>query len=107
MNVYKLVYPTKDLAISDLIEKGVYTEMELDSVKTLAYGQGVHAVVEIGIITLTDGTYDEEMVEITPPKMAVGYHYDVMSEQEIVFPNALTVNNPKHQFAGYVTGNAK
>jgi len=101
MNVYKLVYPTKDLAISDLIEKGVYTEMELDSVKTLVYGQGIHAVVEIGIIALTDATFDEELVEITPPIFAEGYHYDVMSEQEIVFPNALTVNNPKHQFAGY------
>ena len=100
MNIYKLVYSDKESALKDLIKRGVYVD-------ELAYGQGVHAVVEIGIITLTDGTYDEEMVEITPPIFAVGYHYDVMSEQEIVFPNALTVNNPKHQFAGYVTGNAK
>lgn len=30
-----------------------------------------------------------------------GYHYDVMSEQEIEFESKVEVNNPKHTFAGY------
>jgi len=35
--------------------------------------------------------------------MAIGYHYDVMREQEILFQNAMQVKNPKHSFAGFQT----
>jgi hypothetical protein len=98
-HIYKLKYPNKETAIADLIAKEVYTE-------DLSYGQGVQAVVEIGTIILTDGTYDEEGNVITEPIFAEGYHFDVMSENEIDFGVAdITnlVNNPKHQFAGYET----
>jgi len=96
MNIYKLVYSDKESALKDLIKRGVYVD-------ELAYGQGVHAVVEIGTIVLEQGTYDEEMAEITPPKMAIGYHFDVMCEQEIAFQNAMEVKNPKHSFSGFQT----
>ena len=97
MNIYKLQYPNKETAIADLIAKRVYIETE----EGLSYGQGIQAVVEIGTIILTDGTYDEEGNIITEPIFAEGYHFDIMCEQEIAFDNVIAPNNPKHQFAGY------
>lgn len=94
MIIYKLKYIDKQTAITDLITKNVIDE---DG----NYQQGIHAVVEIGLITLTDGTYDDEGNTITEPIFADGYHYDIISEQEIVFENEIQVNNPKHTFAGY------
>jgi hypothetical protein len=102
MKVIKLKYENKETAIADLIAKGVYKEVEnLDKEITLAYGDGVQAVVEIGLIVLENGTYDADFKEITAPVYADGFHYDVMSEKEIEFTNAIEVNNPKHTFAGY------
>ena len=97
MQIYKLQYPNKETALTDLIAKGVYIETDNE----LIYGQGIHAIVEIGTIVLTDGTFDEEGNVIIEPIYADGYHYDVMSEQEIEFENAIIPNNPKHTFAGY------
>ena len=91
MNIYKLQYKDKETAMADLLAKGVYVETE----EGLSYGSGIQAVVEIGIICLNQPT------EETPPIFADGYHYDIMSEQEIVFKNEIVVNNPKHSFAGY------
>jgi hypothetical protein len=95
MNIVKLKYTDKETAIADLKAKEVYTE-------DLSFGQGIHAIIEIGLIVLENGTYDEEGNEITAPVYADGYHYDVMSENKIDFgKNEITVNNPKHYFAGY------
>ena len=91
MQVYKLKYTDRETAIANLISKNVYIETE----EGLEYGTGIHAIVELGIITLTDGDLETE------PVYAEGYHYDVMSENEIVFENEIQVNNPKHMFAGY------
>ena len=106
MNIYKLKYQDKETAIADLLVKGVYVEIEnLEKEITLAYGQGIHAIVEIGLIVLTNGTYDEDFNELTAPIYADGYHFDIMSENEIDFGSAditSLVNNPKHQFAGYM-----
>jgi hypothetical protein len=81
MFIHKLKYTDKETAIADLIAKNVIDE---DG----NYQQGIHAVVEIGLITIDDVIID-------------GYHYDVMSEEEIEFENKIEVNNPKHTFAGY------
>ena len=97
MNIYKLKYTDKETAVADLLAKKVYIERE----EGLSYGSRVQAVVEIGKIVLEDGTYDEDGEELTAPVFAEGYHYDIMSEQEIVFKNEIVVNNPKHTFAGY------
>lgn len=98
MNIYKLNYTDKETAIADLLAKGVYIE----TMDGLVYGQGVQAIVEIGKIILEQGIYDENFIEITPPVIADGYHYDVMCEQEIDFGiNEVQVNNPKHTFAGF------
>lgn len=102
MNIAKLKYTDKETAIADLLAKGVYIEVEnLDKEITLQYGQGIQAIVEIGLIVLENGVYDSDFNEITAPVYADGYHFDVMSEQEINFENAIDVNNPKHTFAGY------
>jgi hypothetical protein len=97
MKIYKLLYQDSQTAIADLIAKGIYIETE----EGLSYGKGIHAIVEIGLIVLENGTYDEDMNEITAPIYADGYHFDVMCEQEISFDNAIEPKNPKHQFAGY------
>jgi hypothetical protein len=81
MNIYKLKYTDKETALADFIIKGVYVEVESE----LIYAEGIQAVVEIGLIEGVDG-----------------YHYDVMSIQDIDFgTNEIIVNNPKHNFAGY------
>ena len=94
--IYKLNYTDKETAIADLIAKGVYIEIE----EGLIYGQGIHAVVEIGKIVLTNGTYDADFKEITAPIFADGYAFDVMSDNEIIFESEIFPNNPVHGFAG-------
>jgi hypothetical protein len=102
MNIAKLKYTDKETAISDLLAKGVYVEVEnLDKEIVLAYGEGVHAIVELGLIVLENGTYDEDFNELTAPIYADGYHFDVMSEKEIKFENEIEVSSPKHKFAGF------
>lgn len=82
--IYKLSYLDKHQAILDLESKGI--------LKDGIYGEGVHAVVEIGIICL-DPTLD-------PPVYADGYHYDVMSTEMYDFgANLIEPKNPKHEFA--------
>lgn len=79
--IYKLKYIDKETAIADFIAKGIYVEVEFE----LVYSEGIQAIVEIGLIEDVDG-----------------YHYDIMSIQDIDFGiNEIVVNNPKHNFAGY------
>jgi hypothetical protein len=94
MQIYKLQYPNKETALNDLIAKGVYTE-------DLLFGQGIHAIVEIGLIIDKEGTFDEEGNVLTEPIYFNGYHYDIMSENSIIFENEIQVKSPKHSFAGY------
>jgi hypothetical protein len=61
MNIFKLSYTNKDTAVNDLLAKGVYINTD----EGLTYGNGVQAVVEIGLIILEQGTYDEEGNVIT------------------------------------------
>ena len=97
MKVYKLNYTDKETAIADLIAKGVIEIVEGEQY----YINGTQAVVECGIIVLTDGTYDDEGIEITAPIFAEGYHYDVMTSDDIFFETEIFVNNPKFTFLNY------
>ena len=105
MYIYKLKYTDKETAIADLLAKKVYVEVEnLDKEITLAYGQGIHAIVEIGLIVLENGTYDADFNEITAPTYADGYHFDIMITQAIDFGTArVTPTNVKHAFLGFNT----
>jgi hypothetical protein len=103
MNIYKLKYTNKQAALTDLKAKNVYVEQTIEGQTELMYGEGIQAVVEIGPIVLTPGTYDNEGNEITAPVYADGYHYDVMCIQEIDFGSVkIEPKNPKHAFAGYL-----
>jgi len=96
MNIAKLKYTNKETAIADLISKEVYKEIKDE----LFYGDGIQAIVEIGLIVLKNGTYDADFNEITAPIFEDGYHYDVMSENKIDFGiNEIQVKTPKHTFA--------
>jgi hypothetical protein len=102
MNIYKLKYTNKQAALTDLKAKNVYVEQTIEGQTELMYGEGIQAVVEIGLIVLTPGTYDIEGNEIIATVYADGYHYDVMCIQEIDFGSAkIEPKNPKHAFAGY------
>ena len=82
MNIFKLTYENKDTALADLKAKGILIEVDgIDGQKHEAYGNGVQAVVELGLIILEQGAYDEEGNVITEPIYADGYHYDVMSSE--------------------------
>jgi hypothetical protein len=96
MEIYKLKYADKETAIADLLDKKVYIKQTIDEEEFLSFGEGIHAIVEIGKICLNEPT--QEII----PIFADGYHYDVMSEQEIDFKeNEIVVNNPKHGFLGH------
>ena len=97
IRTYKLKYIDKETAIADLISKGVYQEIEGE----LSYGEGIHAVVEIGLIIDQEATFDEKGNLLTEPTYRDGYHFDIMSEKEIDFGESeIFTNNPKHTFAG-------
>jgi hypothetical protein len=103
MNIFKLSYTNKEAAVADLKAKNILIEVDgIDGQKHEAYGNGVQAVVEIGLIILEQGTYDEEGNVITEPIYADGYHYDVMAENTYDFgANLVEPKNPKHAFAGH------
>ena len=97
IRIYKLKYPDRETALSDLIEKGVYKEIDDE----LIYGEGVHAIVEVGLIIYQEATFDEQGNLLTEPTYRDGYHFDIMAEKEIDFgENEIFTNNPKHTFAG-------
>jgi hypothetical protein len=104
MNIYKLTYPNKEAAVADLYAKNILIETEgMDGEKHEAYGNGVQAVVEIGLILLTPPVM-EGMEVIEEPIYAEGYHYDVMSTELYEFgSNLVEPKNPKHAFAGHAT----
>lgn len=102
--IYKLTYTDKEQALADLKAKGILIEVDgIDGEKHEAYGSGVQAVVEIGLILLTPPVM-EGMEVVTEPIYADGYHYDVMSDNTYDFgSNLVEPKNPKHAFAGYST----
>jgi hypothetical protein len=102
MNIYKLTYSDKAAAVADLYAKGILIEVDgIDGEKHEAYGSGVAAVVEIGLILLTPPVM-EGMEVIEEPIYAEGYHYDVMSSELYDFgANLVEPKNPKHAFAGH------
>ena len=102
MNIFKLTYPNKEAAVADLKAKNILIEVDgIDGQKHEAYGNGVQAVVEIGLIMIEPPVMDG-MDIVTPPVYADGYHYDVMSSELYDFgANLVEPKNPKHAFAGH------
>ena len=99
--IYKLSYSDKATAVADLTAKGILVESTFQEQTSLVYGEGVAAVVEIGLIMITPPVMDG-MTVVTEPIYADGYHYDVMADNEYDFgANLVDPKNPKHAFAGY------
>ena len=97
MRIYKLKYTDRETGIADLIAKGVYQEIEGE----LSYSEGIHAVVEIGLIIDKEATFDEQGNLLTEQTYRDGYNFDIMAEKEIDFgANEILPNHPKHTFAG-------
>lgn len=82
---YQLKYPTKEIAIQDLLQKGIYTD-------DLQFGKNVQAIVEIGLIV---DTYIDEVAVYFD-----GYHYDIMTDEVIDFEFIVVPKNPRHTFFG-------
>ena len=99
--IYKLNYKDKETAIKDLLNKGVFVEVEnIDKEIVLSYGNGVQAIVEIGKVIKTPGVYDADFNEVTPPEFYDGYAFDVMSDIEYKFESEIFPITPMHNFAG-------
>ena len=97
IRIYKLKYPDRETALSDLITKGVFQEIEGEMI----YADGIDAVVEAGLIIDQEATFDEQGNMLTEPTYREGYHFDIMAEKEIDFgENEIFPNNSKHIFAG-------
>ena len=98
IRIYKLKYKDRETAIADLIAKGVYQEIDGEQ----SYGNGIEAVVEVGLLIDQEATFDEQGNILTEPTYIDGYHFDIMTDIEIDFgANEITTNNPKHTFAGF------
>lgn len=99
--IYKLTYENKEQAIADLKAKGILIDVEFNGKKHEAYGQGVQAVVEVGLIMITPPVMDGIDI-VTSPVYADGYHYDIMADNIYDFGiNLVEPKNPKHAFAGH------
>lgn len=94
MKISKLNYTDRETAIADLLAKEVYVETN----EGFTYGQGIHAIVEMGKVVNIQGTYDENGNIITEPTYYDGYAYDVMSEQDMIFESEIFPKHPKHSF---------
>ena len=97
MRICKLKYTDRETAIADLISKGVYQEIDGE----LSYGNGIDAVVEVGLLIDQEATFDEQGNLLTEPIYREGYHFDIMTDNIIDFgENETFTNHPKHTFAG-------
>jgi len=103
MHIYKLVFDTEAQGKQVLIDRNVWQEVTEEGVASMQYVNGTRAVVYMGKVLKTPGTYGPDGHEITPPIYFPGVAYDVMSLDLIdldpyrVYPNGAA----SHQFYGY------
>ena len=91
--IYKLRYTDKEAALKDLISKGVIDAKE-------KYINGTECVVECGIITLVYATLDNQENILTPAIFADGYHYNIMTSDDMSFESEVFPKNAKYKFGG-------
>ena len=102
MNIYKLQYDNKAQADADFLDKGVTQIVEEDGQQHTVYANATQAVVDLGKVIETAGTYDHDGHVISPAVYFDGVFYDIMTTEHIDFgTHALTPNNCVHGFAGY------
>lgn len=93
MHIYKLVFDTEQQGKQVLIDNNVWQEITIEGVTSMQYINGTKGVVYIGKVIKTQGNYDTDDNEITPPIYYDGVAYDVISTDELdleqyrVYPN--------------------
>mgnify|MGYP003625263693 FL=1 len=103
MNIYKTVFDTESQGKQSLIDKGVWQELTDKGVNLMQYINGTKSVVYIGKIVKTQGVYDSNNNEITPPIYFDGVAFDIMCEDDLDFGDneVYPANNSVHQFHGF------
>jgi hypothetical protein len=103
MNINKLVFDTEAQGNQVLIDKGVWQQVTEEGVTSMQYINGTKAVVYIGKVIKTQGTYDADGNEITPPIYYDGVAFDLMSTDTLDFGSneVYPGNTSIHQFYGY------
>ena len=102
MNIYKLQYDTNAQADADFLDKGVTQVIEVEGQQYTKNSSATQAVVDLGKVVETKGTYDPDGHVITPAVYFDGVFYDIMTTEHIDFgTHALTPTNCVHGFAGY------
>ena len=66
MNIYKTVFDTEQQGKDVLIQKDVWQEVTEEGVTSMQYINGTKAVVNIGKVIKTPGTYDNRWHRKTP-----------------------------------------
>ena len=78
MNTFrKYSFGSKAAATTKINSLGTETTPEGDVVPTHS-----HSIVRLGHLVVTEGTYDDEGNELTPPVMSDTYHIDVLWDGE-------------------------
>lgn len=102
MNIYKLQYDNKAQADADFLDKGVTQVVEVEGQQLTTNSSATQAIVDMGKIVETPGTYDPDGHVITPAVYFDGVFYDIMTTEHIDFgTHALTPTKCLHGFAGY------
>ena len=103
MYIYKTNFLTEAEGKQALITKGVWEEVTEEGVTQMVYINGTRAVVNIGKIVKTPGTYGPDGHEITPPVYYDGWAYDIMSTDTIDFGanEVYPGDNAAHSFFGW------
>jgi hypothetical protein len=87
VNIYRLQYESKTDGLIDLVNKKVINEKGQEI-------NGTESVVDCGIITLVYETETESAI------FADGYHYNIMTAEDIFFESEVFPKNAKYKFAG-------
>lgn len=103
MNIYKTVFDTEAQGKDILIQKDVWAEVTEEGVTSMHYINGTKAVVNIGKVVETLGTYGPDGHEITPPIYYPGWAYDIMSTDTLDFGSneVYPGDASAHQFYGF------
>ena len=103
MKIYKTVFDNELEGKDYLISKGVWAEVTEEGVTSMQYINGTKAVVNIGKVVETPGTYGPDGHEITPPIYYPGWAYDIMSTDTLDFGSneVYPGDASAHQFYGF------
>ena len=105
MNIYKLQYDNKEQADADFLDKGATQVIEVDGQQYTKNSSATQAIVNLGKVVKTPGTYDTDGSVITATVYYDGVFYDIMTSDVIDFgTHALTPTKCVHGFAGYSLG---